>query len=336
MALIDPEKILKLLRESTGKDNDAIAVRFRPGSFNPGHHSIYASLFYPINENDRPCRVRIDAALYDTHYNGNPQDYSVSFYSDNTKLKYPEGDPDTEKEIIAILHSSYQDAVEFIKSTIYKMKKGEISTKTTSNHEIFDDYISEIPYISNIQYNNQYYPECYFTYRNTYNATLKYYRKTSLRKDFFNLTIFSPDTHKHLQFSHVPTIEDIVFLLESHCKILNNTIEQYTPRSGYIMSESLLLDIGLQPHSTIGGASCSEIHLTDNDHGPSIKIDINTKFDEITKSPYFNTQIQYYNHRNNGISQVSSLRIGAKWTKKFINNWIKIFQNEYKTQGNDV
>ena len=48
MTLIDPEKILKLLREGTGKDNDEIAVRFRPGSLKPGHHSIYASLFYPI------------------------------------------------------------------------------------------------------------------------------------------------------------------------------------------------------------------------------------------------------------------------------------------------
>ena len=110
MTLIDPEKILKLLREGTGKDNDEIAVRFRPGSLKPGHHSIYASLFYPIKTGDDSYRIRIDAALYDTHYNGDPQDYSIGFYTDNTNLEYPEGDPDAEQEIISILHSNYHDA----------------------------------------------------------------------------------------------------------------------------------------------------------------------------------------------------------------------------------
>lgn len=336
MTLIDPEKILRLLRESTGKDNNEIAVRFRPGSLNPGHHSIYASLFYLINAGDNSYRIRIDAALYDTHYNGNPQDYSVGFYTDNTNLKYPEGDPNTEQEVISMLHSNYHDTEKFIKNTIDKMEKGEISIENITKHEVFDDYISEIPDISNIQYNNQYYPECYFTYRNTYNATLKYYRKTALGKEFFTLILFSPDTNQQLQFSHIPTIKDVIDLLKSHYKMIDNDIEQYTPRPGYIMPESILLDIGLLPHNTDGGKSCGEIRLTKDDYGPLIKIDIDTKFDEMTKNPYFNTQINYYSHYNTGLSQVSSLRLGADWTKKFIKNWIMIFQNEYKRQVEDT
>lgn len=336
MTLIDPEKILKLLREGTGKDNDEIAVRFRPGSLNPGHHSIYASVFYPITNGENTKRIRIDAALYDTHYDGNPQEYSVSFYSDNTKDIYPAGDPNVEQEITSIIHTSYTESKKFIQNTIQSMRSGEISIDKFNKYNYLIHFVSSINEATDAVYDEQYYPECSFIYKEKYKVDLKYYRKIHAKNDSFNITISSLDTKSSMQFFRVPGKKDVIDIIESHCILLDKSITRYKPHPGHIMSESILIDCGLTPTHFQDSSSYSDIFLTDNMHGPSIKVSICTKFDKVTKNPYFHTIINYYNQENIGISKSFASHLSATSTKKFINNWIKVFQNDYKSQGNDA
>lgn len=339
MTLIDPEKILRLLRESTGKDNDEIAVRFRPGSLNPGHHSIYASLYYLISKTgELPQKVRIDAALYDVHYDGNPTEYSVGFYSVNdTKEMHPAGDPDVQKEIVSLIHSNYEDAVLFIQDTIKKMRKGEIPTHKLDNYDHLVECVSSIPGATDIVYNKQYYPECSFVYKNKCQVTLKYYRKTNIKKESFTLKINSLNGKGNMIFLHVPGKDDIIQIIESHYRLLNEEIIIYKPYEGYILSESVLLDCGIEPSSRIqGGTSHGEILLTEDNYGPSIKITLGTKFDSVTKKPYFNTKINYYNEKNNGITQSSASYLSVTSIKKFIKNWITVFENDHKNQADDT